>query len=110
MITVVSPEREAARDANTSFNSSREELPGARRAASYHAGMPDTPLLLGSSNPGKLREMRELLAGQPYRVLGPADLGLRDTPEETGATFMENAILKVRHYAERSGLLAVADD
>jgi XTP/dITP diphosphohydrolase len=72
--------------------------------------MADTPLLLGSSNPGKLREMRQLLAGMPYRVLGPADVGLRDVPEETGATFMENAILKARHYADKSGLLAVADD
>ena len=72
--------------------------------------MADTPLLLGSSNPGKLREMRQLLAGMPYRVLGPADVGLRDTPEETGTTFTENAILKARHYAEKSGLLAVADD
>ena len=72
--------------------------------------MADIPLLLGSSNPGKLREMRQLLAGMPYRVLGPADVGLRDAPEETGTTFMENAILKARHYAEKSGLLAVADD
>jgi XTP/dITP diphosphohydrolase len=72
--------------------------------------MPDTPLLLGSSNPGKLREMRQLLAGMPYRVLGPADVALRDAPEETGTTFMENAILKARHYADKSGLLAVADD
>jgi len=72
--------------------------------------MADTPLLLGSSNPGKLGEMRQLLDGMPYRVLGPADVGLRGAPEETGATFMENAILKARHYADASGLLAVADD
>jgi XTP/dITP diphosphohydrolase len=72
--------------------------------------MADTPLLLGSSNRGKLKEMRELLAGMPYRVLAPADVGLSDAPEETGTTFMENAILKARHYAEKSGLLAVADD
>ena len=71
---------------------------------------PETTLLLGSSNPGKLREMRQLLAGLPYRVLGPADVGLRGAPEETGATFTENAILKARHYADKSGLLAVADD
>ncbi len=72
--------------------------------------MADTPLLLGSSNPGKLCEMRQLLADMPYRVLGPADVGLSRAPEETGTTFMENAILKARHYAEKSGLLAVADD
>ena len=71
---------------------------------------PETTLLLGSSNPGKLREMRQLLAGLPYRVLGPADVGLRGAPEETGTTFTENAILKARHYADKSGLLAVADD
>ena len=71
---------------------------------------PETRLLLGSSNPGKLREMRQLLAGLPYRVLGPADVGLRGAPEETGTTFTENAILKARHYADKSGLLAVADD
>jgi XTP/dITP diphosphohydrolase len=71
------------------------------------AGM---PLLLGSSNPGKLREMRELLAEMPYRVLSPADVGLHGAPDETGTTFIENAILKARHYGERSGLLAVADD
>jgi XTP/dITP diphosphohydrolase len=79
-------------------------------AAGYHAEMAGTPLLLGSSNPGKLREMRQLLAGMPYRVLGPADVGLSRAPEETGTTFMENAILKARHYAGKSGLLAVADD
>ena len=72
--------------------------------------MADTPLLLGSSNRGKLKEMRELLAGMPYRVLAPADVGLTRAPEETGTTFMENAVLKARHYAEKSGLLAVADD
>jgi len=72
--------------------------------------MADTPLLLGSSNPGKLREMRQLLAGMPYRVLGPADVGLGEAPEETGTTFLENAILKARYYAEKSGCLAVADD
>jgi len=72
--------------------------------------MADTPLLLGSSNHGKLREMRQLLAGMPYRVLGPAEVGLRRAPDETGTTFIENAILKARHYADASGLLAVADD
>jgi len=43
-------------------------------------------------------------------VLGPADVGLGEAPEETGTTFLENAILKARYYAEKSGCLAVADD
>jgi XTP/dITP diphosphohydrolase len=68
-------------------------------------------LLLASQNPGKLAEMRVLVDGLPFRVLGPADLGIREAPEETGATFLENAALKARHYSLRSGgLLTVADD
>lgn len=67
-------------------------------------------LLLASQNPGKLNEMRLLAAGLPYRVVGPRDLGIADSPEETGHTFLENAVLKARHYAAVSGLLTVADD
>ena len=67
-------------------------------------------LLLASQNPGKLAEMKTLVAGLPFRVLGPKDLGIADAPEETGTTFLENAILKARYYAGRSGLLTVADD
>jgi XTP/dITP diphosphohydrolase len=67
-------------------------------------------LLLASQNPGKLAEMRQLVRGLPFRVLAPADVGITDAPEETGHTFLENAILKARYYSDRSGLLAVADD
>ena len=72
--------------------------------------MAATDLLLASQNPGKLAEMKELVSGLRFRVVGPADVGIRDAPEETGTTFLENAILKARHYARRSGLLTVADD
>jgi XTP/dITP diphosphohydrolase len=72
--------------------------------------MADTVLLLASQNPGKLNEMRQLLAGLPFRVLRPADVGLHEAPDETGADFMENAVIKARHYARRSELLTVADD
>ena len=54
--------------------------------------------------------MRELLADLPVRVMSPADLGIREAPEETGVSFLENAALKARHYARRSGRIAVADD
>jgi non-canonical purine NTP pyrophosphatase (RdgB/HAM1 family) len=54
--------------------------------------------------------MRQLVVGLPFRVLGPKDVGIHDAPEETGSSFCENAVLKARHYALRSGLLAVADD
>jgi len=67
-------------------------------------------LLLASLNPGKLAEMRTLVEGLPFRVLGPEDVGIERAPEETGHTFIENAILKARHYSRQSGRLAVADD
>src|SRR5688500_8436029 len=69
-----------------------------------------TDLLLASQNPGKLAEMRELVSGLPFRVMGPRDLGIHEAPDETGDTFLENAILKARYYAGRSGRLTVADD
>jgi XTP/dITP diphosphohydrolase len=67
-------------------------------------------LLLASQNPGKLNEMRLLAEGLRFRVLGPQEVGILEAPEETGSTFLENAVLKARHYARRSGLLTVADD
>jgi XTP/dITP diphosphohydrolase len=67
-------------------------------------------VLLASQNQGKLQEMKQLLADLPLRVVGPRDLGIVDAPEETGTTFLENATLKARHYAGKSGFLTVADD
>lgn len=67
-------------------------------------------LLLGSQNPGKLSEMRQLVEGLPFQVVGPRDVGIDETPDETGATFVENAAQKALYYAGRSGLLTVADD
>jgi XTP/dITP diphosphohydrolase len=72
--------------------------------------MPTADLLLASQNPGKLGEMRLLVEGLPFRVVGPREIGIHEGPEETGASFIENATLKALHYAGRSGLLAVADD
>ena len=67
-------------------------------------------LLLASQNPGKLNEMRLLVEGLTFRVIGPRDIGILDSPDETGRTFVENATLKARHYARLSGRLTVADD
>jgi non-canonical purine NTP pyrophosphatase (RdgB/HAM1 family) len=74
------------------------------------ADAPATELLLATQNPGKLAEMRLLVEGLPFRVLGPREVGIDDAPDETGTTFLENAVLKARHYAARSGRLTVADD
>ena len=69
-------------------------------------------LLLASANRGKLRELRTILAGLPVELVGLAEAALGEPPEveETGDTFLENALLKARAYADWSGLAAVADD
>ena len=66
-------------------------------------------LVIASHNPGKVHEIRELL--KPYRldIIGAADLSL-DEPEETGATFAENAKLKAEAASLASDLPALADD
>ncbi len=69
-----------------------------------------TTLLLASQNPGKLAEMRVLLEGLPFVVSSPRDLGILESPDETGASFAENAALKARWYSQRAGLPAIADD
>jgi XTP/dITP diphosphohydrolase len=69
-------------------------------------------LLLASANQGKLRELRTILHGLPVEPVGLTEAGLGEPPEveETGDTFLANALLKARAYAAWSGLAAVADD
>ncbi|SDQ58490.1 RdgB/HAM1 family non-canonical purine NTP pyrophosphatase [Pseudoxanthomonas sp. CF125] len=66
-------------------------------------------LVLASSNQGKLQELRELLAGDAIELLAQSDLGVEDA-DETGSTFVENALIKARHAAQVTGLPALADD
>lgn len=66
-------------------------------------------LVLASSNQGKLEELRGLLSGNGIELLAQSDLGVEDA-EETGATFVENALLKARHASRITGLPALADD
>ncbi len=67
-------------------------------------------LLLATTNPGKIRELRDLLAGCGWEILTPLDMGLTLHVEETGQTYAENARLKAEAYARASGLVALADD
>jgi XTP/dITP diphosphohydrolase len=67
-------------------------------------------LLVATTNPGKLREIRQLMSAVPIRLVSLADLPPIDEPEEAGATFEENARLKAHYYAARSGLWTVAED
>jgi XTP/dITP diphosphohydrolase len=66
-------------------------------------------LVVATANPGKLREFHSLLAGLPFALTSLAELKL-PSPQETGRTFLENALLKARHAAALSGCAAVADD
>ena len=66
-------------------------------------------LVLASNNPGKTREFNQLLAGAGFEVVSQAAFNVPEA-EETGLTFVENAIIKARHAAQLTGLPAIADD
>jgi XTP/dITP diphosphohydrolase len=66
-------------------------------------------VVLATGNPGKLREFAELLGPLGIELLPQSRFGI-EPPEETGETFVANALLKARHAAARSGLPAMADD
>jgi len=66
-------------------------------------------IVLASSNPGKVREINQVLAGLNKIVRPQAEFNVIDA-EETGLTFVENAILKARNAAQHTGLPAIADD
>lgn len=66
-------------------------------------------IVLASGNPGKIREIAELFAELDVDVVAQSEFGI-ESPEETGDTFVENALLKARFAASDSGLPAMADD
>ena len=70
---------------------------------------PSAKIVLATGNPGKVREMSELLAEFGLTVLPQSDFNLVEA-DETGGTFIENAIIKARHAAALTGLPAIADD
>ncbi len=82
--------------------------------------VPSRPLIVATGNPGKLREFRALLSDLPFELHSLGELGVA-APEESGATFLENAMLKARHAAAAAaaagfrgapaaGVAAIADD
>ena len=66
-------------------------------------------IVLASNNAGKIREINHILAGLDFEVVPQAEFDIPEA-DETGLTFVENAILKARHAAQLSGLPAIADD
>ena len=69
---------------------------------------PGTRLVVATHNPGKARELAEILDGR-FELIAAGELGLPE-PEETEATFAGNALLKARAAADASGRIALADD
>lgn len=67
-------------------------------------------LLVATTNTGKLREIRSLLAGVPVEIVTLRDLPPIEEPEETGLTFEENARLKALYYFAHAGITTVAED
>lgn len=70
---------------------------------------PLTRIVLASGNAGKLAEFNRLFAGAGIGFIAQGDLGVGDI-EETGLSFVENALLKARHASRVTGLPALADD
>jgi len=66
-------------------------------------------LVIASGNPGKLRELSALLEPLGYELHAQSEFDVPEA-EETGTTFVENAIIKARNAAEHTGLPAIADD
>ncbi len=66
-------------------------------------------VVLATGNPGKLAEMREILAAHGLEIVAQSELSI-ESPVEDGGSFVENALLKARHAAAVSGLPAIADD
>ena len=68
-------------------------------------------IVLATQNPGKVDELRSLLAGSPINILGLSDLDDSfPEPDETGATFIDNATIKAIEYAKLTGMPCLADD
>jgi len=71
--------------------------------------MSTSRVVLASGNAGKLREFSELLAQSGFELVRQSDFGITPPPE-TGATLLDNALIKARNAARISGLPAIADD
>lgn len=67
-------------------------------------------LLIGTSNNGKIQEIRDALVSLPITILTPEDIGITISPEERGMTYADNALQKSRFYHAHSELPTLADD
>lgn len=71
--------------------------------------MEKTKVVLATGNAGKVKEMADVLSQFGFDVVAQSEFGI-ESPEETGLTFVENALIKARFAAKMTGLPAIADD
>ncbi|UKH24206.1 RdgB/HAM1 family non-canonical purine NTP pyrophosphatase [Actinobacillus pleuropneumoniae] len=71
--------------------------------------MERTKVVLATGNKGKVKEMADVLAQFGFDLVAQSEFGI-ESPEETGLTFVENALLKARYASKMTGLPAIADD
>ena len=67
-------------------------------------------LLIATHNPGKIKEFKLFLEGEPFEIVSLSDVGITDDVEEDGKTYQENSQKKALFYAQKSGLPALSDD
>tara|TARA_Y100000746_G_scaffold7292_1_gene6640 strand:+ start:157 stop:759 length:603 start_codon:yes stop_codon:yes gene_type:complete len=65
-------------------------------------------IIIGSNNPGKIKEIRDLLP-KIYKIFSPKDFNL-NSPKENGKTFIQNSLIKAEYYSKKSGKICIADD
>ena len=85
------------------FSLSRARLRLFQQAASVNK------IVLATGNAGKIREIADIFSALDIQIVAQSELGI-ESPEETGDTFVDNALLKARHAADQSKLPAMADD
>src|SRR5580692_8162179 len=99
--------RSGAMSSTSSSILPRKASPGCMRPSRPHA--PLEKLVIATGNAGKLREFQALLEGLPFAPVSQTAIGV-SAVEETGTTFLANALLKARHAAAAAGAAAIADD
>ena len=65
-------------------------------------------IIIGSNNPGKIKEIRDLLP-KTYKVFSPMDFKLK-SPKENGKSFLQNSFIKAKYYSKKSDKICIADD
>lgn len=67
-------------------------------------------ILIGTNNPAKLEDYKRLLSDLDLEMVSPAEMGITETPNETGRDYEENAVIKAKFYYQKTGIPSLVDD